>query len=463
MKKCNIKVLKGVYNMKKAAFLIVLFAFLTAVLFAQVPSNWDTNISRDTAELKYNVGISQPCYTEQEAVKNAWQNAVEQFASSIAVRYEGRSDITLQSQNYASYIEDAFVVTVQTSSFSTNIPITGVRELARKTARQDGKFVTSVLAAMIVEDYNKAKQYIENEEASFLAYRFFNQRGLFTAASGKPAGYDDYYSWLRNNCVIISINDANATALLEQIDLFLKKLYKNAALFAQIINGQSARIIYNSAKYYDGTLRALQNTNLFAIQRESSHLILRPSRANILTELRNAVASVKDSSKFVITGLEIIQTQDGDTANSGTIVINQFKTIASRQFNMQAVNFNIPSQYLSGYVDENGIIRYVQNNSGGFPARYLIICRSETKLDKGILEYKIPPLVNASCHFTLYDIVTGETMQSNSIESNPGAYVVSNLSDQAVTVESRRALQSLSDPKTRPGLENIMGDVLGEL
>jgi hypothetical protein len=449
--------------MKKAVFFAALFAAITAAVFAQVPPDWDTSKPRDTAGLKYNVGISQPRNTEQEAVKNAWQNAVEQFASSIAVRYEGRSDITLQSQNYASDIEDAFVVIVETSSFSTNIPLTGVRELARKTARHDGKFVTSVLTVMGVEDYDKAKQYVENEEASFLAYRFFSQRGLFTAAIGKPAGYNDYYSWLRNNCVIISINDSNAAALLEQVDLFVKKLYKNAALFAQIINGQSARIIYNSAKYYDGTLRALQNTNLFAIQRESSHLMLKPAKASILTELRNAVANVKDSSKFVITGLEIIQTQDGGAPNSGAVVINQFKTIASRQFNMQAVNFNIPSQYLSGYVDEDGIIRYVQNNSGGFPARYLVICRSETKLDKGMPEYKIPPLVNASCHFTLYDIVTGETMQSNSIESNPGAYIVSNLTDQAVTGESRRALQSLSDPKTKPGLENIMRDVLGEL
>jgi len=48
---------------------------------------------------------------------------------------------------------------------------------------------------MSIDDYNRAKQYIENEEAAFLAYRFFSQRGLFTAVrSGKPAGFDDYYS-----------------------------------------------------------------------------------------------------------------------------------------------------------------------------------------------------------------------------------------------------------------------------
>jgi hypothetical protein len=450
--------------MKKFVFLAGLAAAVIAGVFAQVPPDWDVNKPRDTAEIKYNVGVSQPCGTEQEAIKNAWQYAIQQFAGSIAVRYEGRSDITVQSQNYASENEDAFVVTMETSTFSSNIPLTGVRELARKTMRRDGKYTAFILAAMGVEDYNKAKQYVENEEAAFLAYRFFSQRGLFAAVkSGKPAGFDDYYSWLRNNCIVISVDDANANALLEQIDLFVKKLYKNAAMFAQIINGQSARIIYNSARYYDGTLRALQNANLFVIRREGSHLALKPAKPNILAELRNAVAAVKDSGKFVITGLEIIRTQGGDTANSGAIVINQFKTIASRQFNMQAVNYAIPAQYLSGYVDEDGIIRYVQNNGGNFPARYLIICRSETKLDSGVAEYKIPPMVSASCNFTLYDIVTGETVQSGAAESNPGAYQLSSLADQAVISESRRALQSLSDPKTRPGLENIMREVLGEL
>jgi hypothetical protein len=68
-------------RMKRALFLFVLFAAAVAVAFAQVPPDWDTNRPRDTAALKYNVGISQPCNTEQDAVKNAWQNAVQQFAT----------------------------------------------------------------------------------------------------------------------------------------------------------------------------------------------------------------------------------------------------------------------------------------------------------------------------------------------------------------------------------------------
>jgi len=449
--------------MKKTILLTSLLA-TAAALFAQIPPDWDTNPPRDTAQFKYQVGISQPSATEQEAYRGARQNAVQQFASSIATRFKGQTDITVQSQSLSSEIEDTYTVYLETASFSTSVPITGVTEQARKIETSGGRYVARILAAMSGADYEKARQYVENEESAFLAYSHFRQRNLFTAAANqKPSGYDDYYSWLRNNCVIISIDDSNPNALLEQIDQFIKKLYKNAAVFAQLINGRGARIVYNSGKYYDGILRALQNTALFTIQRESAHLGLKPAKANTLADLRAAVAAMKDSGKFVITGLETIQTQNGETANSGSIVINQFKTIASRNFNMQAVNFAIPSQYLSGFVDEDGIISHIKNNAGAFPARYLIICRSETKLEKGLPEYKIPPLVSASCHFTLYDIVTGETLQSETAQTAAGAFSPSNLEDRTVIEEGRRALQFLYNAKTQPGLETIMKGVFEKL
>jgi len=449
--------------MKKLSLSIIVF-FLAAALFAQIPSNWDINPPQDTAASKYAVGISAPSANEQEALKNAMQNAVQQFASSIATRFQGQTDITVQSAGYSSGIEDAYTVYMETSSFSTNVPVTGVRELARKTEITGGRYVARILAVMSAADYEKAKQYIDNEEAAYLAYRFFIQRGALQANQNqKPAGFDDYFSWLRNNCVIISIDDPNPAAMMEQMDQFIRKLYKNAVVFAQIINGRSSRIIYNSGKYYDGILRALQTTNLFNIQRESSLLVLKPVRANILADFRTAVNNMKDSARFVITGLEIIQTQSADTINQSMIVINQFRTIASRQFNLQAINYTIPAQFLSGYVDEDGIIRYVQNNQNAFPARYLVICRSGTKLDKGIPEYKIPAMVSASCHFTLYDIVTGETYQSETAQTTVGGFSPSSLEDRAVTEESRRALQFLFNAKTQPGLEAIMKGVFDQL
>ena len=361
---------------------------MTAALSAQVPPNWDTNPPRDTATHKYAVGISQPSATEQDAFKGAWQNAVQQFASSIATRFQGQTDITVQSQSYSNDIEDAYTVYMETSSFSTNVPVTGISEVARKIETSNSRYIARVLASMAVEDYNKAKRYVENEETAFLAYRFFSQRNLFPAAGNRPPGYDDYYSWLRNTCVIITVDDPNQNPLIEQIELFVKKLYKNAVVFAQVIDGRSARIIYNSGRYFDGILRALQNTALFTVQRESSHLTLRPIKANTPAELRAVVGAMKDSAKFVITGLEIIQTQSGETVNRETIIMNQFKTIASRLFNMQAVNYSVPGQYLSGFVDEDGIIRHIQTNQAAFPARYLVICRSQTRLEKGTPAYR---------------------------------------------------------------------------
>jgi hypothetical protein len=449
--------------MKKTTVLIVICFAVCSALFAQVPPDWDTNPPRDTLQRRFMVGISQPSATEQEALRGAWQNAVQQFASSIATRFQGQTDVTVSSDFFASGIEDAYTVIMETSSFSTNVPITGVSEQARKIEIVNGRFVARILVAMSIEDYNRARMYVENEEAAFLAYRFFSQRNLFPAANRVPSGYDGYYSWLRNNCVIISVDDANSTPLLEQIDQFIRKLYRNAAVFAQIINGRGSRIVYNSGRYYDGILRALQNTALFTIQREGTNLILRPVRANILADLRNAVNAMKDSSRFVITGLEIIQTQNGDTVNQGTIVINQFRTIASRRFNMQAVNYTIPAQFLSGFVDEDAIIRHVQNNYNAFPARYLIICRSETRLERGMPEFRIPPMVIASCNFTLYDIVTGETIQSETARTAAGGFSPNSMEDRAVIEESRRALQFLFNERTQPGLEAIMRDVFDKL
>ena len=436
---------------------LCLLSLCAQTVFAQTPQNWDGSKPLDNDRYRYVVGVSHPATTEQEAWTGARQDAVQQFAASIAIRFEGQTDITVQSATLASGIEDTFTIYMETAAFSTSVPVTGINEIARRIDNSGGRFVARILTSMSVEDYNRSRLYLENEEAAFLAYNFFRQRNLFTAtANRKPSGYDDYYSWLRNNTVTISFNHPNENALLEQLDQFITKLYRNAVVFAQIVNGRGVRIVYNSGRYYDGILRALQNTSLFAIQRESGRLVLTPARQNILGDMRAAVADIKDSGRFVITGLETIQTRDGDVVNTGNIVINQFRTIASRQFNMQAVNYTVPRQYIDDYVDEDGIIRHIQNNFADFPARYLVIAHSETRLERGMPEYRIPPLIVASARFSLYDVVTGEIIQSDTVQTASGAFSPSSLEDRAVMEESRRALQFLSNPRTQPGLEDIM-------
>lgn len=453
--------------------IIGLFAVTAALLSAQIPPDWDTNPPRDTAAVKYAVGISSPGATEQDAFKGAWQNALQQFAESIATNFSGRTDIRSESAGFSSGVEDEFTVVVSTSSFSTKVKLSGAREAARKIARENNRYVARVLVAMSAEDYAAARRYAENEEAAALAYRFFARRVGGSSAtggiaaldrSGKPAGYDDYYSWLRNSCVILSFadNTGNEGQYLEQLELFVKKLYKNAAIFAETVDGSGVRIVYDTAKYYDGISRALQNTGLFRITKQDSRLSLSPQKP--LADFRAAVSALKDSSRFFITGIETIQTENGQVNNAGNIIINQFKAIASRDFGLAAVNFNLPASYTDGFVDEDGIISYINRNFAAFPARFLVICYAETRLSAGIPEYKVPPLVTASCRFTLFDTVTGETAHSGAADTTGfAAFSPANAQDQTVIAESRRALQFLYDAKNQPGLAGIMQEMLGKL
>ena len=454
--------------MKKSVWLFCIYLGIAAALFAQIPPDWDTRPPRDTAAFKYSAGVSRPADTEQEAYKSAWQNALQQFAESITTNFQGQTDISSQSASYSSDIEDEFTVVVSTSSFSTKVKLAGAREAARKIGRENGKYVARVLAIMSAEDYAAARQYAANEEAAALAYRFFVRRAAGIAPldrEGKPQGFDGYYSWLRNACVMVSFAESagNTGAFLEQLEFFVKKLYKNAVLFAETLNGNGVRIVYDAPKYYDGISRALQNLGIFGITKQDARLSLSPLRASALADFRAAVSALKDSSKLVITGIETIQTENGQTANPGNIVLNQFKAIASRDFGLAAVNFNIPASYTDGFVDEDGIITYIKRNFAAFPARFLIISYAETRLSAAIPEYKIPPLVTASCRFTLYDTVTGEITQSDTADTAGSAFSPANMQDQAVIAESRRALQYLFNAKNQPGLAGIMRETLGKL
>jgi hypothetical protein len=451
--------------MKKPVILFLLCAVAFTLPAQQIPPDWDTSLPRDTAATKYSVGISQPSATEQEAVKSAWQNALQTFASSIGTHFEGQTDISVQSESYSSGIEDAFTVYLETSSFSTNVRLTGVREMARKIERSNGRYIARILAAMSVDDYNKALQYVENEESAFLAYRFFAQKGLFgQSGGGKPAGFEDYYSWLRNNCVTVFVNDSSQNAYLEQIDIFIKKLYKNAVTFAELLDGRGARIIYNSAKYYDGILRALQGFGLFNIARENAALVLTPIKPGALAEFRNLVAAMKDASLIFVTGLEVIDTGEGLRVNTGNLVVNQFKALASRRFGLRAANYSLPAAFTEGpYLDEAAIIAHIQGNIGAFPARYAAICYTETAFEPGLAVYKMPALITAQTRFTVYDVLTGETSNSNTVDTQGFAFSPADGREQSVLAESRRALQFLYDAKNKPGLEGIMADVLGEM
>ncbi|MDR3355925.1 MAG: hypothetical protein LBO04_01920 [Spirochaetaceae bacterium] len=453
--------------MKKLLFLCG--AFVLAANFAsaqQIPPGWDINPPKDTAGLKYQVGVSLPSATEQEAFKGAWQNALQNFASSIATRVESLTSVSVREEGYDSDIADAYPIQVETSSFSTRVPLSGVREAARKIEHRGGAYTARVLAAMSDEDYQKALRYIENEEAAFLAYRFFEQKakGVTRLSGNRPAGYADFYSWLRDNCVTISFAGTGGQAeYLGQTEIFCKKLYRGAVVFAGIIDGNPARVIYDSPRHYDGIVRALQDFGMFTIKKENAALVLTPGGRSSPAAFRSAVADMKDGSKICGTGIEVIQTENGDVLKSSNLVIPQFITAAARQFGLNAVRFNLPGEYTnSAFLDEAAIIGYINANVKSFPARFVAIVFAGTRLSPGVAAYNVPPSITASARFTLYDVLTGETVSSAEADTRGFVFSPANSRQQTVVAESRRALQFLYDPKNKPGLAGIMADVLGK-
>ncbi|MHC6202597.1 hypothetical protein ACYULU_05315 [Breznakiellaceae bacterium SP9] len=431
------------------------------IMAQQFPPNWHLNPPQDSVQCKYSIGISQPSQTEQAASKSAWAHAVQNFAFSIGTYFSGEREAKALSQGYESDIEDPYTVTVETASFSTHIQLSGIRELARKTERQaDGTWIVRVLTAMSGADFQKALRYIENEEAAFLAYRFFAQ----AVPARAPQDYPDYYSWLRNACLTISVTGSKQSAYLEQIEALSKRLYRNIAVFAAVIDGKPSRILYDAPRSYNGIVRALQNCGLFSFERDMQTLVLTPLHTDSLSDLRTSIAAMKDASKIFVTGLERIQLQARSIPHTDSFVINQFKTLASSQFSLNSVHFNLPSRYISAdYLDEAGIIDYISRNSADFPARYAVLLFAQTTLESSATKY-LPHNVSASCRFTLYDVLTGEILQS--AHANTQGYPVFNpqdLQEASIVSESLRALRFLYDVKNQSGFAGIMRDVLGNL
>ncbi|MDR3334911.1 MAG: hypothetical protein LBT13_08525 [Treponema sp.] len=454
--------------MKKIACLSLVFVLIALSLSAQIPSNWDTNPPRDTDAVKYMTGISDPCNTEREAFENAWNNVLRNLATGISADININIETSSQWEGRDSDIEDAINTYKESSSVLSQVQLTGVKEEARKTERQEnGTYIVRVLASISSENYQKAIKSVENEAMAFLVYRFFARKITTLPMSDtkdKPQGFPTYYAWMQSECVTLSIkSDDSAEVYIEQIDTFSKKLYRNVVLCAQSLDNMPSRIIYDAPRYYDGILRALQNTGLFKIVRENStQLILSPAKLAALNDFKRVVGNMKDASKVFVTGLEVIQTPERRVV--GNLVITQFRTLAARQFGMNAVNYKIPEDYLTpDYLDEDGIIAYIKQHIDDFPARYAVICYAETNLETGIPYSKVAGIITASCHFVLYDVLTGETIQSNTVDTTGFIFAPTNLQEQTVLNKGREALRFLYDEKNQPGLAGIMAGVLEAL
>jgi hypothetical protein len=124
----------------------------------------------------------------------------------------------------------------------------------------------------------------------------------------------------------------------------------------------------------------------------------------------------------------------------------------------------LPAAFTEGpYLDEAAIIAHIQRNAGNFSARYAAICYTETAFEPGVAAYKMPSLITAQTRFTVYDVLTGETINSNTVDTRGFTFSPADGREQSILAESRRALQFLYDPKNKPGLDGIMGEIMGEM
>ncbi|MDR3172411.1 MAG: hypothetical protein LBU17_12465 [Treponema sp.] len=456
--------------MKKRACLSLVFVLIALNLSAQFPSNWDTNPPRDTDAVKYTTGISDPCNTEREAFENAWNNVLRNLATGISADINITIETSSQWEGFDSDIEDAHIIYDESSSVLSQVQLTGVKEEARKTERQDGTYIVRVLASISGENYQKAIKSVENEAMAFLVYRFFARKIATLPMLDKkdnPQGFPTYYAWMQSECVTLSIkSDDSAEAYIEQIDIFSKKFHRNVVLYAQSLDNMPSRIIYDAPRYYDGILRALQNTGLFKIVRENStQLILSPVKPAALNDFKRVVEKMKDASKVFVTGLEVIQTQEGAVVNTRNLVITQFKILAAQKFGMNAVNYNsiIPKEYFTDYLDEDGIIAHIKQNIDTFPARYAVICYAETNLETEILYIEEDTVITASCRFVLYDVVTDKPIPSEPVDTTGFNFVPANLQEQTVLNKGREALRFLCNEENQWGLVSIMAKVLDAL
>ena len=140
----------------KAILFFGLFVVICGSLFAQmpkIPSDWDVNRPLDTETFKYVIGTSAICATEQEAYKSARQDALQQFAQSIATHFKGQIEKRSKSEFYSSEIEDEFTITTSTALFSTEAQLPNINEFpAKPVERKNGRYIVKVLMVM-----NKAK------------------------------------------------------------------------------------------------------------------------------------------------------------------------------------------------------------------------------------------------------------------------------------------------------------------
>ena len=384
---------------------IVLMVFISTSVFSQtlIPDDWDLNQPQDNAEYIYSMDRSAPKDTERDAVAEAEKTVMVQLAQRIW---------TLVDSRYISYIQqDGSEIrenAIERNYISTRLVLQNVSR-AYKIKMADGKYIAYCLVYISRNDAARAAISAENELSSLYAYNYFSKRvpGLkpFNIMESLD-GFNDYHSWVIENCGILAVSGNNQTYSLGQFETFVRILFPDCISFSARYNGDPARFIYGAEKL-DIISRILQRHGI-SFSWEHPRLTVNDSR-----KLGDLIRM--DPSMVYVTGIETIHHNYNiksfdERGLLGRELIRRIQNVSRKN----AALYTLPAR-LNG-IFENDIVNFLQERSG-LPCRYVIVYFVETFVERGKPEFGAPAYLFAEGKVLVYDQILGSILLSETIKN----------------------------------------------
>ncbi|MBR6193274.1 MAG: hypothetical protein IKQ66_03835 [Treponema sp.] len=335
---------------------------------------------------------------------------------------------------------DENVVSVSRTTWKTDVPLYGVKELDRKIERKsNGRVVVKILGYMTDADYRKSMIAVQNEETAELAYLHFKSKKI----SGFPKKIDGTYAmWLKSNCAVFEIADeADGEKYAATLISFLDKLFRNILFYRCSYDGFSSIAVYNQNDYLNEIVSSLQKPGCFRIERDGGTVRLYWKNADSYQSFIDYMKNMKDSKRIAVFGSEIFLLPSGDFyKNMECRSVSKFTDLAQKNFGLSVVSSRLDFE---SYDDMKS---YVEDNVDEFSARYFVFCTCETQAE----EFGRRAWVNATVSFVLFDFETGKEYTSGLAESMQMSATIMALSDEQVKLKSKTAIDNACNPDKNP-------------
>jgi hypothetical protein len=194
---------------------------------------------------------------------------------------------------------------------------------------------------------------------------------------------------------------------LDQVDIFLRKLYRDICIFSGKMDGRPVWIIYNAPKYTDGIVTALQK-NRFTVFRENSRLSMTASMSH--AEFSEIIKNMPDAGKVIFASMRFGQQRK---MSMNVSFLKELTRVAQREFGMDAIVFSLPEEILRDDYTEKDLLCRI----GGYAssARYIALVISTSTPEPAIPAYNIPEAFRLSYVCTLYDMLTDCKIYSRTV------------------------------------------------